>query len=267
MSEMNTIARSCGVCFQCGRVVKSIAGFMKTVRSIRKIAPLVVLMPLNVYAAAERFPDVQVQMAELADVAALAESPTVAISAPILDATVGFENAVPDSTPGQLEVTASAEGGSPNAEEAGGSPRDEIVNQELASLDVVDTGVLKQAPSLQPAPVVSRVTASLEVVDTGTTRQVQNPHPVEAVILATESPAEPESAAVTTAPGGTADDPAKNYNAGRVETAVATTGNASAQFEVVSDSVVSKEVIRLPYAVLLAILALMSMIPVARRKE
>ena len=260
MDELNTIASSCGVRFQYDRVVNSVAGLIKTVWSVRKIAPLVVLVPLNVYAAAERFPGVQVQ---LADAAGFVESPTVATSAPALDAVVSFESPVSYLAPAQAEAIAGVEGSNPGAEATGGNLQGKIVNQELASLDVVDTGVLNPVQNPQPATIVSRKTASLEVVDTGTTRQVQNPQPVEAVAPEIESPAVLESAAVNATQGEVDGEAAANYEVmlpltGAVEKTgrAETTGNAGAQ-----------EVVHLPYAVLLAILALMSMIPVARRKE
>ena len=85
MDEMITIARRCGVCFRCGRAANSVVGFTKTMWSVRKIAPLIVLLPLNVYAAAERFPDVQVQLDKLADETTLAGNPTaVSFESPVL---------------------------------------------------------------------------------------------------------------------------------------------------------------------------------------
>ena len=48
-------------------------------------------------------------------------------------------------------------------------------------------------------------------------------------------------------------------------TVVAETGNKSGQTEGVSGDAASEEIIQLPYAVLLAVLALMSMIPISRR--
>jgi len=56
---------------------------------------------------------------------------------------------------------------------------------------------------------------------------------------------------------------AKNEMTGAVGTE---TGNKSGQTEGVSGDAASGEIIQLPYAVLLAILALMSMIPISRRK-
>ena len=55
---------------------------------------------------------------------------------------------------------------------------------------------------------------------------------------------------------------AKNEMTGAVGTAA---GNKSGQTEGVSGDAASGEIIQLPYAVLLAILALMSMIPISRR--
>ncbi len=133
MDEKNSIGRDCSI---------------RCVRKIGRIA-LLVMLPWNVFAAADRFPGAQIQLDELVN--------------------------------------------------AGGEiPQSEVANQELAYLDVVDTGLLKQELNLRPAPAVPLGTASLKS-------------------------------------------------------------------EGASGSADSEEIIQLPYAVLLAILALISMVPVSRR--
>ncbi len=164
MDEKNSIGRDCSI---------------RCVRKIGRIA-LLVMLPWNVYAAADRFPGAQVQLDGLVNAAALVDSPSAAVS---------FETPAQESNP---------EGASLDVNAGGEIPQSEVANQELAYLDVVDTGLLKQELNLRPAPAVPLGTASLKS-------------------------------------------------------------------EGASGSADSEEIIQLPYAVLLAILALISMVPVSRR--
>ncbi len=205
------------------------------IRSIGRVA-LFTMLSWNVYAAADRFPGAQMQLH-------------------------GLVNAT-----GEIRQS-------------------EIVNQELASLDVVDTGVSKQVQNLQSAPIVPLGTPSLEVVDTGTSRQVQKLQPAAVVSADTEASAALESE-VNVSTSGEADE--LNSAAARVDDhqvkiyrvmlpmtdvaekneiagVVAETAKKNGPLGDASGSAVSEEAIHLPYAVLLAILALISMATVSRR--
>ena len=111
--------------------------------------------------------------------------------------------------------------------------------------------------SQEPASMVSVGSVALEVIDTGTSTHVERPQPAAAA--------------------GVDDHQASNYQVMSPATSAAEknemTGtvraeslNISGQTEGVSGEATSGEIVQLPYAVLLAILALMSMIPISRRK-
>ena len=241
-----------GARFHEGRVVSSACLPMKTIEYLRKmgLTVLFAMLSWNAFAAAERFPAVQIQLDELADAVTLADSPS-AVSSPAPAAAVSF----------------------------GAADQGRMVNQEqLASLDIVDT---------TQAPIVPRDAVALEVVDTGTSIQVQNPQPVAEIVspgaeetvalesgISVSTPGEVDELNTDAAP--VVDHQARNYEvmvpvtdvvekneiAGAV---VAAAGKISGQPEDASGGAAGEEIIHLPYAVLLAILALMSMITVARR--
>ncbi len=239
-------------------------------RFIRKMGRVVLfaMLPWNVYAAADRFPGAQMQLDGLVNAAALVDSPSAAVS---------FEAPAQEPMSDQAELII-PEDTSLDVNAGGEIPHSEVVDQELASLEVVD---------LQPAPIVPLDTASLEVVDTGTSRQVQKPQPAAVVSADTEASAALESE-VNVSTSGEADElntaaariddhQVKNYKvmlpmadlveknemAGTVVAAAAARKNEPP--EDASGGAASEEMIQLPYAVLLAILALISMVPVARR--
>lgn len=253
-----------GARFYGGRAVGSGCVPMKTMEYIRKmgLTVLFAMLSWNAFAAAERFPAVQIQLDEFADAVTLADSPS-AVSSPALDAAVvSFGATTQEAIPDHVDETAQSE----------------IVNQTLASLDVVDTA--------QP-PIVPQDAVSLEVVDTGSSRKVQVQQPVtEIVSPGAEDTVALESEVSASAPGevdelGTDAAPvvghqARNYEvmvpatdvAEKTEIAgavVAEAGKISGQPEDALGGAASEEIIHLPYAVLLAILALMSMITVSRR--
>ncbi len=221
-----------------GRLIRAIEIFKKIVR-----ITLFAMLPWNVYAEAEQFPGAQEQLDRLLNAAALVDSPFAAVS---------FEAPVQEPIPDHqvaMNILDSNTGGK--------IPQSEVVSRESTSVVPLDS-------------------ASLEVVDTGTSKQVQKPQPAAVVSVDAESPAALE-AGVNTRISAEADDQARNYNfmlpatdvaektemTGAVVTTV--TGNKSGQPEGVSRDAASEEIIQLPYAVLLAILALMSMIPISRR--
>jgi hypothetical protein len=226
-----------------GRTVISDCVPMKTIEYIRKVGLTVLFAMLswNVFAAAERFPAVQMPLDEFADAATLADSPS-AVSSPAPSAAVSF----------------------------GAADQGQMVKQEqLAALELADT---------TQAPIVPKDAVALEVVDTGTSIQVQNPQPVAEMV----SPAAEETVAETVAlesginvsASGEVDELSTDaalgvdHQARNYEVMVPVTGvvekNGQPEEEA-SAGAASEEIIHLPYAVLLAILALMSMITVARR--
>ncbi len=117
----------------------------------------------------------------------------------------------------------------------------------------------------------------IKLVDTGTSMQVQNPQPVAEMV----SPAAEETVAETVALEsginvsipGEADEPSPDaapvidHQARNYEVMAPVTGvvEKNGQPEEAAGGAASEEITHLPYAVLLAILALMSMITVARR--
>ncbi|MFQ5642833.1 MAG: hypothetical protein ACE5FQ_03950, partial [Thiogranum sp.] len=255
---------SCRVHVHGDRVANPDDGLLNIRKYIRKISRvmLCLMLPWNAYAAADRFPGVA---DELAGMSVLAD---------------GQESRAGDALPQKAEIAVAGDVGS-------GVPA--LQGKEQASLDVVDTGVLKKIRSSQPAPVKPWDTAALEIVDTGVSRQVQNPQPVETASpgVETEAAVVPETAGLkagvpdeagelNTDSALAGDRQASNYKvmrpidvAGKNEAAeavVAEAGKDNRQSEyAVGGDVASEESIHLPYAILLAILALMSMIPVARR--
>jgi hypothetical protein len=211
---------------------------MKYIEYIKKmgLTVLFAMLSWNAFAATERFPAVQIQLDELADAITPADSQS-AVSSPAPAAAVSFGAA----DQGQMEK-----------------------QEQLAALELVDT---KQA-SILPKDAVA-----LEVVDTGTSIQVQNPQPVAEIVspdaeetVALESginvstPGELDELSMDTAP--VVDHQARNY---QVMVPVTDVVEKTGQPEEAAVGAASEETIHLPYAILLAILALMSMITVARR--
>jgi hypothetical protein len=243
MDDKTFMSGDYGARFYGGRIVSSVCVPMKTIEYIRKmgLAVLFTMLSWNAFAAAERFPAVQIQLDEFAGAVTLADSPSAG-SSPALDAAVSF----------------------------GAADQGQMVKQEqLAALELVD----KTEVSIVPQGAVS-----LEVVDTGTSIQVQNPQPVAEIV----SPAAEETVVETIAlesginvstPGevdelSTDVAPVVDHQARNYEVMVPVTGvvEKNGQPEETSGgAAASEEIIHLPYAVLLAILALMSMITVARR--
>jgi len=289
MDDRNSVSRDYGVRLHSDRAVICNFGRIKTMKYMRQIGLIAVFasLPWSAFAAAERFPGVQMQLEELSDAAPLADTSS-AVSTLELDVADSFESAtVHEQVPNQAGVIV-PESHSPEAVADGENSQGKVVSQELASLDVVDTGTLNPVQNPQTAPVVPMDTASLEVVDTGTLRQVENQQPAaEVVSTDAEDAVVLQSGMDTSAPGEAGelntdaahvdDRQARNYkvmlpvnavaekNEG-TDAVVAETGTGNGQPEVASGGAASEEIIQLPYAVLLAILALMSMITVARRK-
>jgi len=233
MDANDYIAGDYGVRFQRGRAANSGSGLVRTIEILKKIIriALFAMLPWNAYAEAERFPGAQVQLDGLV---VPMDNPSAAVSfkAPA-------QEAIPDH---QLAMNIPGE----------------VVSQKPASIVPLDS-------------------ASLQVVDTGTSKQVQKTQPAAVVPADTESPAAGEAGELNTAAARVDDHQARNYEVMLPVTDVAAknemtgavgteTGNKSGQTEGVSGDAASGEIIQLPYAVLLAILALMSMIPISRRK-
>ena len=237
---------------------------MKIVEILKKIVriALLAMLPWNVYAEAEQFPGAQEQLDGLLNAAALVDSPSAVVSSPELAAAVSFEAPAQKPIPDH-QVAMNI----PGLNTGGEIPQSEVVSQEPASIVPLDS-------------------ASLEVVDTGTSKQVQKPQPEAIVSAEAESPAgleaginisiSGETDELNTAAAHVDDHQARNYNVMLpatdttekkeiTGTVVAETGNKSGQPEGVSGDAASEEIFQLPYAVLLAILALMSMIPISRR--
>jgi hypothetical protein len=215
---------------------------MKSIEYIKKmgLTVLFAMLSWNAFAAAERFPAVQIQLDELADVVTLADTPSV-VSSPAPAAEVKFEAA------DQVQM---------------------VKQEQLAALELVDT---------KEVSIVPQGAVSLEIVDTGTSIQVQNPQPVAEFVspdaeetvaetVALESginvstPGEVDELSMDTAP--VVDHQARNY---QVMVPVTDVAEKTGQPEEAAVGAASEETIHLPYAILLAILALMSMITVARR--
>ena len=228
-----------GVRLQGGRAANSDSGLVRTIEIFKKIVriALFAMLPWNAYAEAERFPGVQIQLDGLANAAA-------PIGAPVDNPTAAVSFKAP-------------------AQEA-------IPDRQLA-MNIPGSNTAGEIP----VSIVPLDSAALEVVDTGISKQVQKPQPAAVVSADAESPAALE-AGVNTAAARVDDHQARNYNVLLPATDVAAknemtgavgaeTGNKSGQTEGVSEDAASGEIIQLPYAVLLAILALMSMIPISRR--
>ena len=265
MDENGYMGGGYGVRFHSGRATNSGSGLTRAIKISKKIAliALFVTLPCSAYAEVERFPGAQVQLDGLINAAALVDSPSVAVSSPELEAVVSFkappaQEPIPDHQVAMniLDINAGGE-----------VPQSKVVSQESAS-------------------IVPLNSASLEVVDTGTSKQVQKPQPEAIVSAEAESPATLETGVnisisgetdeLNTAAAHVDDHQARNYNVmlPAIDTTekkeitnavVAETGNKSGQPEGVSGDAASEEIFQLPYAVLLAILALMSMIPISRR--
>lgn len=138
-------------------------------------AILVALLPINAFAAADRFPAVQDELNGLVNTAVTVVSPSAAAGSPGLDAAaVGFESATPAPATNQGERVV-PEGADSLGARPGGVSQKGYQNQELASLNIADTGVIERIQGSMPAVAVARNGASLEVVDTGTSKQVENP--------------------------------------------------------------------------------------------
>ena len=278
MDDKISVTKDYAVRFHSDRAVNCNCGRIKTMEYMRQIGLIAVFasLPWSAFAAAERFPGVQMQLEELSDAAPLADTSS-AVSALEPGVVDSFESAaVSEQVLNQSGVFVS-ESYSLEAVADAENSQDKIVNKELAALDVADTGNLN--------PVQNPQTASLEVVDTGTLRQVQNQQPAaEVVSTDTEDAAVLQSGMDMSAPSevvelnNTVDDSqARNYQVmlpvnavaeinESMDAVAAEAGTVNGQPEDASGGAASEEIIHLPYAVLLAILALMSMIPVARRK-
>ncbi len=271
MDDMNNCSRDCDVPIHCGRAARYDGGRVKTIKFVKRVvlAAVLIMSPWYAYAEAERFAGVQEQLSGLVSADAGFEAP--AQEAIHLDQT---EVIVPKGA--SLDVSA-----------GGGSVQGGNVGQALASLDAaVDIGASRHVQNPQPGSIVSRDAASLEVVDTGVARHVQNPQPAAAMYPDAEVPVareieetistlhETDELNADAASGG--DQSARNYElmlpitdvaekSEMTRAVVAATEKANGQAEDVSGSAASSEAIDLPFAVLLAILALMSMIPISRR--
>jgi hypothetical protein len=281
MDDKISVTEDYAVRFHSDRAVNCNCGHIKTMEYMRQIGLIAVFasLPWSAFAAAERFPGVQMQLEELSDAAPLADTSS-AVSALEPGVVDSFESAaVQEQVLNQSGVFVS-ESYSLEAVADAENSQDEIVNKELASLEVDDTGILN--------PVQNPQMASLEVVDTGTLRQVQNQQPAaEVVSTDAEDTVVLQSGMDTSAPNEVGelntdaarveDHQAKNYKVllplnsvaektESMDAVAAETGTGNGQPEDASGGAASEEIIHLPYAVLLAILALMSMIPVARRK-
>ena len=281
MDDKISVTEDYVVRFHSDRAVNCNCGRIKTMKYMRQIGLVAVFtaLPWSAFAAAERFPGAQMQLEELSDVAPLADTSS-AVSAPQPGIADSFQSAaVQEQVLNQSGVFVS-ESYSLEAVADAENSQDKIVNKELASLDVDDTGILN--------PVQNPQMASLEVVDTGTSRQVQNQQPAaEVVSTDAEDTVVLQSGMDTSAPNEVGelntdaarveDRQAKNYKVllplnavaeknESMDAVAAEIGTGNGQPEDASGGVASEEIIHLPYAVLLAILALMSMIPVARRK-
>ncbi len=239
-----------GVRLQGGRAANSDSGLVRTIEIFKKIVriALFAMLPWNAYAEAERFPGVQVQLDGLVNAAAPVDNPPV------------------DNPSAAVSFKAPAQAAFPDHQLAMNIPGSNIAGEIPVSIVPLDS-------------------ASLEVVDTGTSKQVQKPQPAAVVSADAESPAALEAEAnisilaeadELSTVAARVDDQARNYNVMLPATdvaeknemtgaVVAETGSKSGQTEGVSGEAVSEGVIQLPYAVLLAILALISMIPISRR--
>jgi hypothetical protein len=256
MGENDGIGGGYGVRSHSGRAANADGRLMmRAIEILKKIVriTLFAMLPWNVYAEAERLPGAQEQLDGLLNAAALVDSPSAAVS---------FEAPAQEPIPDhQLAMNI------PGLNTGGEIPRSEVVSPEPASIVPLDS-------------------ASLEIVDTGTSKQVQKPQPAAVVSADAESPAALEAGVNISISGETdklnttaarVDDyqainykvmlPATDVTEKNVMTGAvgAETGNKSGQTEGVSGDAASEEIIRLPYAVLLAILALISMIPISRR--
>ena len=240
MDDKRYSGRSCGVCFRCGIGTNS-SEFTKTVGFIKRIVGIVLFASLswNAYAADGRFPGVVAQLDGLANAVGTPGNASAVVSPPEPGVAIGFETSARKGT--GLDKKAA--------------------NPELISLNVVD-----------PVPVVHLGAVSLDVVDTGTSKQVQNPQTVAAAPSYVEAPVVPESRKYTntlrevnelnTDAAPVVDQQVRNYKLMLPATDVA---QKNVQPEELQGSTAGKEPVRLPFSVLLAILALISMIPVARR--
>ncbi len=279
MDENGYISGDYGARFYSGKAANSGSWIVRTIEILKKIVriALFAMLPWNVYAEAERFPGAQVQLDGLVNAAAPVDNPPVDNPSAAVSFKAPAQEAIPDH---QLAMNI------PDVNTTGEIPQSEVVSQEPASPDVVDAGALKQIQNPQPASIVPLDSASLEVVDTGTSRQVQKPQPAAVIAVDAESPAALEAGVnisisgeadeLNTAAARVDDHQARNYKVmlpatGVVEknettgAVVAETGKKSGQTEGASGGAANEEIIKLPYAVLLAILALMSMIPISRR--
>jgi len=280
MDDKNSIGGEFGIRFRGGRTVNSDCGFGKTINLISKMSLTVLIAMLSglAIAEAERFPGVQVQLEQIAGDTAATQNSSV-VNTPKLDAAESFETSGEEPVPDQTEIII-PDASSLDVKADDENPRSEVVNQELASLDVVDTGVLKQIQNPQQVSVIPLSSASLEVVDTGISRQVQKPQPVavEPLDAAEGNESTPGVAAdeLNTAAAREGSHQAESYKvispvADAKEkdqiagTVVTETGNKNVPIEDASGGVVGDETVQPPYAILLVLLALMSMITVSRR--
>ena len=272
MDDMNNCSRGCDVQIYGGRAAHSGGRLVKTKKIAKRVVLTALLMvsPWYAYAEAERFAGVQEQLSGL------------------VNADAGFAAPAQEAIPlDQAEVVVSKNAGQ-DVSAGGESAQSGIANQELASLDPV-AGIRRPGhiQNSQTVSIVSRDAASLEVVDTGAARNIQNPQPAAVMSPDVEIPVagevegsistsyETEGLNTDAASGG--DKGARNYQrmlpvtgvaekneVTRAVVATAEQKNARAE-EVSGSTAASKETIDLPFAVLLAILALMSMIPISRR--
>ncbi len=287
MDDMNYTENKCGVRFHCSRAANSVNGLMKTIEITKRIVltALFVMLPAYAYAEAERFPGVQDQLDGLVQTDVLVDSSTAVENSTELYAAASFEAPAQETISDQAEMIVLESAGL-DVSTGGGSAQSGIANQELASLDaVVDIGASRRIQDPQPVSIISRDSASLEVVDTGVARNVQNPQPAAVVSLDAEDPVAREieetsalhEADELNAGAVSGDDQgARNYqlmlpvtdvaenNEVKIDV-VAATGTKNGQVEDISVSAVSNKLNELPYAFVLVILALMSMIPIARR--
>jgi len=228
-----------GVRFHSGRAANSNARFMRTIEILKKIVRTILfaMLPWNVYAEAERFPGAQEQLDGLLNATAVSFG-------------VPAQEPIPDH---QLAMNI------PGLNTGGEITQSEVVGQEPASLKVVDTGASKQVQKPQPAAIVSADAESPAALEAGVNISISG-----------------ETGKLNTAAARVDDYQARNYNVMLPATdvaeknemtgaVVAETGSKSGQTEGVFGGAVSEGVIQLPYAVLLAILALISMIPISRR--
>jgi len=269
MDDTNAIGRRNSACTRCCVAAYSDSRPGKNTSRMGKFfcAALFISLSWNAFAATgQLLPEAQVQLDEI-------DTPA-SFEAPVGELIAGHAENSDSGVVSESVITVSEK------------VQSEFVDQELASLDVVDTGVLRQIQNPQPSSILPREATSLDVIDTGTSKQVQNPQSAATVLPNTEESSaviesENVSTKVETEELGTGvasmdDHQARNYkvmlpvtdlaNKNEVTSTVSEIVKNNGRSEVASGGVASEEAVGLPYAVLLAILALMSMIPVARRK-